>query len=80
MVVRIIMDNLLKNKVKEIIDNLQEEELAEVIDFIEYLKFKKEREENEILNDIELLESIKRGLEDIENGDVYDFEDVFKDV
>ncbi|KHO63160.1 hypothetical protein THYS13_12720 [Thermoanaerobacter sp. YS13] len=74
------MDNLLKNKVKEIIDNLQEEELAEVIDFIEYLKFKKEREENEILNDIELLESIKRGLEDIENGDVYDFEDVFKDV
>jgi|GEM_PF-2539827 len=80
MVVRIIMDNLLKNKVKEIIDNLQEEELAEVIDFIEYLKFKEEREENEILNDIELLESIKRGLEDIENGDVYDFEDVFKDV
>lgn len=32
MVVR-IMDNLLKNKIKEIIENLQEEELAEVIDF-----------------------------------------------
>ncbi|AAM25207.1 putative transcriptional regulator [Caldanaerobacter subterraneus subsp. tengcongensis MB4] len=79
MVVR-IMDNLLKNKVKEIIENLQEEELAEVIDFIEYLRFKEEKEENEILNDVELIESIKRGLKDIENGDVYDFEDVFKNV
>ncbi|MBT1280255.1 hypothetical protein VTU32_08210 [Thermoanaerobacter sp. CM-CNRG TB177] len=74
------MDNLLKNKVKEIIENLQEEELAEVIDFIEYLRFKEEKEENEILNDVELIESIKRGLKDIENGDVYDFEDVFKNV
>ena len=76
----ISMNNLLKNKVKEIIDSLQEEELAEVINFIEYLKFREEKEEEEILSDVELIESIKRGLEDIENGNVYDFEDVFKNV
>ncbi|SDG32037.1 hypothetical protein SAMN04244560_02143 [Thermoanaerobacter thermohydrosulfuricus] len=74
------MNNLLKNKVKEIIDSLQEEELAEVINFIEYLKFREEKEEEEILSDVELIESIKRGLKDIENGDIYDFEDVFKNV
>lgn len=76
----ISMNNLLKNKVKEIIDSLQEEELAEVINFIEYLKFREEKEKEEILSDVELIESIKRGLEDIENGNVYDFEDVFKNV
>ncbi|WP_238524571.1 hypothetical protein [Caldicellulosiruptor hydrothermalis] len=73
-----VMNNLLRNKLKEIVDSLHEEELTEVINFIEYLKFKEEKEENEILNDVELMESIKRGLKDIENGDVYDFEDVFE--
>lgn len=74
------MSNLLKNRLKEVIDNLSEDELTEVVNFIEYLKFKDEKEENEILNDVEIMESIKRGLKDIENGDVYDFEDVFKDA
>lgn len=74
------MSNLLKNRLKEVIDNLSEDELTEVVNFIEYLKFKDEKEENEILNDVELMESIKRGLKDLENGDVYDFEDVFKDA
>jgi hypothetical protein len=74
------VSNLLKNRLKEVIDNLSEDELTEVVNFIEYLKFKDEKEENEILNDVELMESIKRGLKDIENGDVYDFEDVFKDA
>ncbi|ADQ41726.1 hypothetical protein Calkr_2265 [Caldicellulosiruptor acetigenus I77R1B] len=72
------MSNLLKNRLKEVIDNLSEDELTEVVNFIEYLKFKDEKEENEILNDVELMESIKRGLKDLENGDVYDFEDVYK--
>lgn len=72
------MSNLLKNRLKEAIDNLSEDELTEVVNFIEYLKFKDEKEENEILNDVELMESIKRGLKDLENGDVYDFEDVYK--
>lgn len=74
------MSNLLKNRLKEAIDNLSEDELTEVVNFIEYLKFKDEKEENEILNDVELMEPIKRGLKDLENGDVYDFEDVFKDA
>lgn len=74
------MSNLLKNRLKEVIDKLSEDELTEVVNFIEYLKFKDEKEENEILNDVELMESIKRGLKDLENGDVYDFEDVFKDA
>ncbi|ADQ05473.1 hypothetical protein Calow_1947 [Caldicellulosiruptor owensensis OL] len=56
------MNNLLRNKLKEIVDSLHEEELTEVINFTEYLKFKEEKEENEIFNDVELMESIKRGL------------------
>lgn len=39
-----------------------------------------EIDEEEILSDVELIESIKRGLKDIENGDIYDFEDVFKNA
>lgn len=72
------MSNLLKNRLKEVIDNFSEDEFIEVVNFIEYLKFKDEKEENEIFNDVELMELIKRGFKDLENGDVYDFEDVYK--
>jgi formate dehydrogenase maturation protein FdhE len=51
-------------------------------EFIPFEKVLKETEidEEEILSDVELIESIKRGLKDIENGDIYDFEDVFKNA
>lgn len=74
------MDNTLKKKVLDIIEELPEDKIVEVIDFMEFLKLKDEAEDDEIFNDKELMESIERGLKDIENGNIYDFEDVFKDV
>ncbi|WP_434564665.1 hypothetical protein PQ690_11960 [Thermoanaerobacterium thermosaccharolyticum] len=74
------MDNTLKKKVLDIIEELPEDKIVEVIDFMEFLKLKDEAEDDEILNDKELMESIERGLKDIENGNIYDFEDVFKGV
>ncbi|MDI6600696.1 MAG: hypothetical protein QME46_02795 [Thermoanaerobacteraceae bacterium] len=78
------MDNVLKEKVKLMIDEIPEDRITEVIDFIEFIKQKEEKEENEatdeILNDKNLMASLKRGLEDIEKGNIYSFEDVFKNV
>lgn len=69
------MDNTLKKKVLDIIEELPEDKIVEVIDFMEFLKLKDEAEDDEILNDKELMESIERGLKDIENGNIYDFEE-----
>lgn len=49
------MRNLLKNRLIEVIDNVSEGEFVGVVNFIKNLKFKDEKEENEILNDVELI-------------------------
>lgn len=85
-----ILENL-KELIEEELDefDIQLIEEAEKIlasenenEFIPFEKVLKETEidEEEILSDVELIESIKRGLKDIENGDIYDFEDVFKNA
>jgi hypothetical protein len=71
----------LREKAHKIVDVISEKKLAEVIDFLEYLKIKEEVEAtNEILDDKKLLESIQRGLIQIEKGELVDFEDVVKNV
>ena len=71
----------LREKAHKIVDAISEKKLAEVIDFLEYLKIKEEVEAtNEILDDKKLLESIQKGLLQIENSELIDFDDVVKNV
>lgn len=71
----------LREKAHKIVDIISEKKLAEVIDFLEYLKIKEEVEAtNEILDDKKFLESIQKGLMQIEKGELIDFEDVVKNV
>jgi hypothetical protein len=71
----------LREKAHKIVDVISEKKLAEVIDFLEYLKIKDEVEAtNEILDDKKFLESIQKGLIQIEKGELVDFENVVKNV
>lgn len=71
----------LREKAHKIVDIISKKKLAEVIDFLEYLKIKEEVEAtNEILDDKKFLESIQKGLVQLEKGELIDFEDVIKNV
>jgi hypothetical protein len=71
----------LREKAHKIVDAISEKKLAEVIDFLEYLMIKEEVEAtNEILDDKKLLESIRKGLLQIENSELIDFDDMVKNV
>ena len=71
----------LREKAHEIIDTISEERVAEIIDFLEFLKIKEELEAtNEILNDKNIMESIKKGLKEMRNDDVVNLEDVIENV
>jgi hypothetical protein len=71
----------LRERAHEIIESISEKKIAEVIDFLEYLKIKEEIEAtNEILDDKKLMESIQKGLRQVENNEVYDLKDVIDNV
>ncbi len=70
----------IKERAHEIIETISEKKMAELIGYMEYLKVKEEVEATEeILQDSNLMESIRMGLRQYENGEVVDF-DVVKDV
>ena len=71
----------LRVKAHEIIDNISEKKIAEVVDFLEYLKIKEEVEAtNEILSDKKLLDSIQKGLAQIEKEELVELADVIENV
>jgi predicted transcriptional regulator len=71
----------LRVKAHEIIENISDKKIAEVVDFLEYLKIKEEVEAtNEILSDKKLLDSIQKGLAQIEKGELVELDDVIEDV
>lgn len=71
----------LRERAHEIIESISEKKIAEVIDFLEYIKIKEEIEAtNEILDDEKLMESIKKGLVQVKNNEVYNLEDVIESV
>ena len=65
------------------IENLPEELSNKVIDYIEYLKFyyiTKAPEELIIKDDKDLLEKLKKGMEDTNNGKVCSIEEAFEEI
>ncbi|OGO77453.1 MAG: hypothetical protein A2Y23_02145 [Clostridiales bacterium GWB2_37_7] len=71
----------LRVKAHEIIDNISEKKIVEVVDFLEYLKIKEEVEAtNEILSDKKLVDSIQKGLAQIENEELVELADVIENV
>ena len=71
----------LKNKVIASIDRLPGKRLKEVIDFVEYLEKKESAEATaEILADKQLLEGIKKGVEDLKAGRCKSWRAVRKNV
>jgi hypothetical protein len=71
----------LRERAHEIIESISEKKIADIIDFLEYLKIKEEIEAtNEILDDKKLMESIQKGLKQVENNEVYDLKDVIDNV
>ncbi len=71
----------LKDKAIESISRLPEKRLREVIDFVEYLDKKESAEATrEILADKQLLEGIKKGIEDLKTGRCKPWRSVRKDV
>ena len=65
------------------IENLPEELSNKVIDYIEYLKFSyitKATEDLIIKDDKDLLEKLKKGMEDTNNGKVCSIEEAFEEI
>ena len=65
------------------IENLPEELSNKVIDYIEYLKFSyitKAPEDLIIKDDKDLLEKLKKGMEDTNNGKVCSIEESFEEI
>ena len=65
------------------IENLPEELSNKVIDYIEYLKFSyitKAPEDLIIKDDKDLLEKLKKGMEDTNNGKVCSIEGAFEEI
>lgn len=63
--------------------NLPEELSNKVIDYIEYLKFSyitKAPEDLIIKDDKDLLEKLKKGMEDTNNGKVCSIEEAFEEI
>ena len=75
-------DNETKKLYNEI-ENLPEELSNKVIDYIEYLKFSyitKAPEDLIIKDDKDLLEKLKKGMEDTNNGKVCSIEEAFEEI
>ena len=65
------------------VENLPEELSNKVIDYIEYLKFSyitKAPEDLIIKDDKDLLEKLKKGMEDTNNGKVCSIEEAFEEI
>ena len=65
------------------IENLPEELSNKVIDYIEYLKFSyitKAPEDLIIKDDKDLLEKLKKGMEDTNNGKICSIEEAFEEI
>ncbi len=73
-----------KQKLYNEIETLPEELASQVIDFIEYLKLshidKEAPDSVTIKSKKDLKEKLKKGLENIENGDVYTLDEVFSKI
>ena len=66
-----------------VIESLLEELLNKVIDYIEYLKFSymtKALDDLIIKDDKDLLEKLKKGMEDTDNGKVSSVEEAYEEV
>ena len=66
-----------------VIESLLEELLNKVIDYIEYLKFSymtKAPDDLIIKDDKDLLEKLKKGMEDTDNGKVSSVEEAYEEV
>ncbi|MDO8685962.1 MAG: hypothetical protein Q7J78_04745 [Clostridiales bacterium] len=71
----------MRYRAHEIIDNISEKKIAEVVDFLEYLKIKEEVEAtDEILKDKKILEAIRKGLSEVKNNNLVNFDDVIENV
>ena len=65
----------------EIIDNISEKKIAQILDFLEYLKIKEEAEATkDIVTDKALYAAIEKGLQEVKEGELIDFESVKEDV
>jgi predicted transcriptional regulator len=65
----------------EIIDSISEKKIAQILDFLEYLKIKEEAEATEdIVTDKVLYAAIEKGLQEVKEGELIDFESVKEDV
>jgi len=77
-------DNLnkdIRQKIYVIIDQLSEARLSQALDFLEFLKTKEEIEAtNELIDDKAFYNAIKKGLEEIEKGEVFAASEVIEDV
>ena len=65
------------------IEKLPEELSNKVIDYIEYIKFSyitKALEDLIIKDDKDLLEKLKKGMEDTNNGEVCSIEEAFEEI
>ncbi|MGQ9780401.1 MAG: hypothetical protein ACUVRM_11125 [Bacillota bacterium] len=63
-----------RERAHRLIDLISEKKMNEVISYLEYIKIKEELEATEeILNDEELTESIKRGLNQLRMGEIISF-------
>ena len=66
-----------------VIESLPEELANKVIDYIEYLKFSymaKAQDDLIIKDDKDLLEKLKKGMEDTDNGKVCSVEEAYEEV
>ena len=66
-----------------VIESLLEELLNKVIDYIEYLKFSymtKAPDDLIIKDDKDLLEKLKKGMKDTDNGKVCSIEEAYEEV
>ena len=70
-----------KSRAYEIIDSLSEQKVAEAIDFLAYLRIKEEFEAtSEVMSDAALIQAIKQGMLQYEQGEIVDEADVIKNV
>lgn len=66
-----------RERAHRLIDLISEKKMNEVISYLEYIKIKEELEATEeILNDEELTESIKRGLNQLRMGEIISLDEL----
>jgi predicted transcriptional regulator len=70
----------IRQKIYVIIDKLSEARLSQALDFLELLKTKEEIEAtNELIDDKAFYNAIKKGLEEIEKGEVFAASEVIEE-